>query len=57
MPRLGSIDRRRANRSAGPLFGDQMIDILAFNLLLLGSLRLIGLFNEFAERAPAVRTG
>ena len=57
MPRLGSIDRRLANRSAGPLFGDQMIDILAFNLLLLGSLRLIGLFNEFAERAPAVRTG
>jgi hypothetical protein len=34
-----------------------MLDILTFSFLLLGSLRLIGLFNELAERAPAVRMG
>ncbi len=46
------VQQRRAN-----FLGDQMLDILTFSFILLGSLRLIGLFNELAERAPAVRMG
>lgn len=46
------VQQRRAK-----FLGDQMLDILTFGFLLLGSLRLIGLFNELAERAPAVRMG
>jgi hypothetical protein len=46
------VRQHRAN-----FLSDQMLDILTFSFLLLGSLRLIGLVNELAERAPAVRMG
>ena len=54
---MSSTSRYLLTTGVPDTLGDQMIGIMAFAFTLLGSLRLIGLLGELAERAPAVRTG